>query len=446
MNILVISWYFPPANDVAALRVGKLVQYLHERGHSVWVLTGKRSHPDESLPVPLPTDRIIRAPWFDVDQTLFPWNWRKARRPAVPAKPRTDGRDWPRPIRMLREFYINLVRIPDQQIGWLPFALRAGKRLLGRQPIDVIYASGPPFTTFLAARSLGHRFGIPWVAEYRDGWGRYVYAPKPEWRQAIDTWFETRVSRTAKAIVAVSEPWATYYRDRFKLPAIAVYNGIDPEDLPADSERVPAPSRQLSITYVGSLYKGLRDPTILYDAIGRSGLTPADLQVVYYGPKPADVTPLATKLGVPQFVTIKGRVPHRRSLQIQRESDVLLLLQSGKDPRNVPAKVFEYLAARRPILGLGLDEGIPAQIIRRRNAGIYETDADIIAAQLNRWVAEKKATGLIPDLPASVRAGLSRAEQFRLLSDLLFSLQRPIGKESPSATVPNAATRPATGT
>src|SRR5207244_7120181 len=109
----------------------------------------------------------------------------------------------------------------------------------------------------------------------------------------------------------------------------------------------------------------MRDPSVLYDAIRRSGLKPNDLQISYYGPKAADIYPLTEKFGVSDFVAIKPLVPYRRSLEIQRASDVLLLLQSPDDPRNVPANTFEYLASRRPILGLGLDEGVPARLVHR---------------------------------------------------------------------------------
>src|SRR6266567_5610011 len=71
MRILVLSWYFPPANDVAALRVGKLAEFLRDSGHDVWVITGERDHPDQSLSISLAPERIVRTPWFDVNHWRF---------------------------------------------------------------------------------------------------------------------------------------------------------------------------------------------------------------------------------------------------------------------------------------------------------------------------------------------------------------------------------------
>ena len=423
MRILLISWYFPPANDVAALRVGRMVEYLRAAGHDVWILTSDSIHADKSLPVPAPPEQILRTAWFDIDQLALPWRWRARKAP-----PTRNGESRGRtPVRhkfvdALNKLYTNLVRVPDRRIGWLPYALRTGSQLLRQHPIDCIYASGPPFTTFLAARFLSRKFRIPWIAEYRDGWSRYVYTLKPAWREAIDERIETKVTSSASGIVTVSEPWATYFRERFQLPTIAVYNGFDPENFPLALPRVSAPHQPVSIVHMGALYEGVRDPSVLYTAILRSGLTPREIQIFYYGTRYSDVYPLVEKCGVGEFVTLKDRVPYRESLKIQRTSDVLLLLQSPLDPRNVPAKIFEYLASCRPILGLGLDEGVPAKLIRERAAGYYVTDAGAVADQLVRWVKQKKETGLIADLPFSNCAGLTRTEQFSQLDSFLRSI------------------------
>jgi glycosyltransferase involved in cell wall biosynthesis len=446
MRILIVSWYYPPANDVAALRVGTLSKYLHETGHEVWVLTGQRPQDDESLPVPLPADRVLRAPWFDVDDLLFPWKWRLIRTraksntpPSPPGPPRPGRTERSKFLRRLVRLYLDFVRIPDHQAGWQPFASKEGRRLLSSQPFDLIYASGPPFSAFFVARRLSARFGVPWVAEYRDGWARDVYSPRPKWRGALDAFLESRVTRTATAIIAISEPWAAFYRAKFNLPVATVYNGIDPETVLPETA-APPKSSILSIVHVGSLYSGLRNPKVLFEAIKRSQLTPADLKVEFYSAAPDEVLPVAERCGVKEFIALHPRVPHHQSLRIQRDSDVLLLLQSGKDARNLPAKIFEYLAARRPILGLGLDDGIPARLVRERNAGFYVSDADAIAGQLKRWVAEKKENGVIADLPESVKAGLSRADQFRVLAGFLASVQRKAQPKPAEESRPISAT------
>ena len=422
MRILLISWYFPPGNDIGALRIGKMASYLDTHGHDVWVLPGERKHHDESLRLPLSAERIIRAPWFDVDR-LSPhaiWHSRPAELPSSSPTGNSPAiRERASWKALISDHYMNLLRIPDHQIGWLPYLLRAGKQLLQQHPVDLIYVSGPPFTSFFAARALGRRFRAPWVAEYRDSWSGDIYTDRPKWREPLDTWLENRAISTAAAIVAVSKPWADYYHLRFRKPTVAISNGFDPEDVLGDKKHKIQRDQPVSIVHMGAMYGGVRDPSVLYEAIGRSKLTPNDIHVFYYGPSRAAIYPLAMKFGVADFVTVADPVAHDKALEIERESDVLMLLQSPLDARNVPAKIFEYFAVCRPILGLGLDNGVPANLIRARRAGIYESNPDVVAEQLMRWVKEKREKGFIDNLPTETRAGLSRVDQFSRLEEFL---------------------------
>jgi glycosyltransferase involved in cell wall biosynthesis len=415
MKILLIFWYFPPLNDVGAIRASKMAEFLHDAGHTVHVLTAARQSNDTSLTTTLPEDHITRTSWYNVDHIGVRLR-RRDNAAAESASPK--GRLWA----FASEQFRHLIRMPDQQVGWLPFLHRAGKAILEQDSFDLIYASGPPFTAFLGAHSLARSFNLPWVAGYRDGWSRDVYERKPQWRHAIDELLENRTVRTAAGIVTVSEPWAEYYMARFQKPSITIYNGFDPVNSLDHLKAEPARNSALTIAYFGIMYEGLRDPSTLYEAIRLSGLRPTDVQVLYYGPKRSDILPLAKTFGMTDYVSVRDRVSYSESLKIQRMSDVLLLLQSPADPRNVPAKTFEYFAALRPILGLGLDEGIPARLVRERNAGIYITDAQAVAKQLKRWLEEKRRSGTVADLPECSREGLSRIDQLHQFESFLSSL------------------------
>jgi hypothetical protein len=433
MRILVLSWYFPPINQIGAVRAGKLVEYLHDRGHELWVVTARRDYPDLSLPLDFPSERVIRTGWIDFDRLGAPWDLIRRRAINSRREPSAAADEGDRTGSSVREriafHYWWLVHFPDRQGGWLPFLRRAAARLLKQQAFDLIYASGPPFTTFVAAAHLSQRFDVPWIAEYRDGWSRYHYTPKPEWRERIDSFLENRVTASAAGIVAVTEPWAEFYEQQFRKPTIAIYNGFDPAQIPV-RPALPRPGLPVTIVHMGTVYSGLRDPAVLFEAIKLAGLTPQEVEVGFYGAASQSVLPLAAKFGVQDFVKVPPRVPYDRALEIQRTSDILLLLQSPADLANVPAKTFEYFAARRPILGLGLDEGIPAKLVRDRNAGCYVTDSRLVAEQLKSWVDQKRHNGVIPCTPESALAGLTRAEQFSRLESFLGPLARPHAKAS----------------
>jgi hypothetical protein len=145
------------------------------------------------------------------------------------------------------------------------------------------------------------------------------------------------------------------------------------------------------------------------------------IRVEFYGESGTDIADLAAKYGIADHIVVKGPVPYRASLELQLQADVLLLLHwnDKRDEGTIPAKLFEYLYARRPILYIGYEHGIAAQLIRERNAGLITNSKQRIRDQLCAWV-EDKGAGRLTRLDKSVSRGFSRDEQFRKL-DGIFS-------------------------
>jgi len=436
VRILIFAWYFPPANTMGALRIGKLAKYLHGAGHDIRVVCAKDVPFPQTLPVEIPAELIHYTKWLDVNglpravtrlrNRLRGTGDAAAGRPALtpPAaalQARSGGGGL---LRGASRLYTSLLNRPDSQIGWLPYAVAAGKRILAHWRPDMIFASAPPFTVLLAGGHLARRFGIPWIAEYRDRWVEDPYTEQSSFGRWVDTRFENIVVRDVAGIVTVSEPWAADYRRRFGRPVEVVYNGFDPNDFPAE---LPAPDRdaeRLEILYAGTIYPDRRDPTPLFRALKLLGPDARHVRISFYGPTPDLVQAIVAREGVAPFVAIHGSVTYARSLALQAAADVLLLMQwnDPKEAGNVPGKLFEYLAARRPILGLGLTTGVPARFLRERQAGVLLNDPAAIAEQLRRWIAEKRAAGSIALLPSSVRDGLSRSEQFARLASFVGGL------------------------
>ena len=118
-------------------------------------------------------------------------------------------------------------------------------------------------------------------------------------------------------------------------------------------------------------------------------------------------------------MAVKPRVPYRRALALQMEADILLLLQSSdqRDEGNLPAKLFEYLYARRPILFIGYERGIAARLVIERRAGLVSNSPVQIRDQLQSWFEDKRA-GRLERLDPSVSLGLSRDDQYAKLERL----------------------------
>jgi glycosyltransferase involved in cell wall biosynthesis len=424
VKILLVTWYFPPSRTIAAVRLGKLARFLIAQGHEVRVLTPQDPPLPQDLAVDFPEDWVLRTPW----QVPQPEGGSAAKRPA-PAAVGTvpSGGVAKRSFlkRNLWRLHASCEDFPDNRAPWLPYAVGAGAELLGSWRPDIIFASGPPFTTLLVGRALSERFDLPLVLEFRDRWTEDPYHPPFFWRRWRNRRAEDDLIAHARAIVTVSAPWAEDYRARYGKPTEVVYNGYDAEFCGIGPFDGAADSPGLEIVYTGGIYPGYRDPSPLFAAMKKLDDQGLACRMIFHGVRPAVVAPLAEAQGVSHLVEVREVLSHEDALRRQRESDILVLLQwnNPKEQGNVPGKFFEYLGARRPILVLGLHNGVPATIVKERDAGFFANDPDEIAGQLTRWLEIKESEGVLPPVPESGRADFARDEQYarleRFLEDLV---------------------------
>lgn len=430
LKVLIISWYFPPVNTIGALRVGQFARFLHERGREIKVVAGAGWGHPETLPSAVPHERVRYARAFDVN-AIPRWSNIALRRlthtQSLPTSHAAGGGRRGLLARM-GELYQHLTNVPDQRIGWLPSAYREARKITRDWLPDIIFASGPPFTGVLIASLLSRRIRRPWVAELRDRWADDPYDVPPAWRVRLDQWTERRTLASATGFVTVSEPWAEFYRSKYAKPVSTIYNGYDADDFPEDGgDDAPPPGNNLVIGYTGGIYPGKRDPTPLFEALRRMGTEAEKIRVVFVGTNPGHVLPLAQEARVEHCVEVRPPITHAAALAFQQTVDVLLLMQ-WNDPReqgSCPGKLFEYIASLRPILMLGLANGVPATIIKERGAGFCLNDPNLIADQLRKWKLEKEAGGRVLQLPSSVREGLSRITQFIKLERFLINCATP---------------------
>lgn len=417
LNVLLVSHAFPPNNVIGAVRVGKFAKFLHDAGHCVRVIAAVP--PNNSLPLEIPTDRVVYAQEWARDEIFdnaIRWVRRLRRAapdaggPAITPAPAAAGPvDTGWRARLTRHYYAAL-RIPDARAGWIGAATAAGRELLRSWRPDIVIGSAPPNSGLVAAKRIARACGAPWVAELRDLWVDNPYYEDPGWRLLLDRAIERHVLRSAGGLVSVTPRWAQTLRRRYRQPVACIFNGYVADDFPPDAPG-PAAGDTVNILYTGNIYSGYRDPSPLFAAIGRLGAERRRVAVHFYGPPAEAVMPLAAAGGAADRVFVHEKVSYRASLTLQTAADVLLLLQWNhqKDAGNIPAKFFEYVAARRPILFLGYEAGDLAAMIREREAGLVANDPEAIAAALRRWIQEKPAG--IPSPPSRTRLGLTRDEQ-----------------------------------
>jgi len=293
-----------------------------------------------------------------------------------------------------------IVNYPDSDRGWKPFAVKAGSELLQKEDIDAIISSSSPVTSHLIAKELKTRYRIPWVADFRDLWSQnhnYSYGPL---RRLIDRTLELKTLSTADALVTVSQPWADKLSTLHKgKVTYAITNGFDP----AEMNILPVSlTSKFTITHTGSIYAGKQDTSkffiALRDLVSDGTINPDEIETRFYGHKHNWFDKEIEQYSLSVIVRQYGMVPRQVALEKQRESQLLLLLD-WNDPQErgvYPLKVFEYLAARRPILATGgVASNVVDILLDETKAGIHTPKVEDIRNRLKELYREYKVQGKI---------------------------------------------------
>ena len=414
-KILVITYAFPPSSAIGALRPWGLYRHLSSYGWDPVILTASAG---ESLA------DVIRIPHRPAPERLRELLGLPKDAPGLIA----------RSVRAFRLAAGQFAMNAEIERGWQAPAVAAAIERLARENCQAILSTSPPATTHLIARKLKARTGIPWIADLRDLWAdNYTYGWS-ELRRSIDRKIQSRVLGDADALVTVSEPLAQTLRSHSSQPVWSVPNGFPPEE----SARSDQPlSAKFSVTYTGTLYAGKRDPTPLFQAL--KGLIASEqvdsrlIEVRFCG-RNVDQTWLNGLIaghGLSSQVTIGGLLPRRDALERQRESQLLLALDwMDVTQKGVyTGKIFEYLAARRPILSIGPRGSVVDTLLQETGAGLQCETPNQVAEFLIKSYNEFAQTGRVAFLgnPDAIREydHASMARRFATLLTPLVEQSRP---------------------
>ena len=376
-RILLVAYYYPPLNSIGARRPAALAKWLRRRGHDVTVLTSVNSgaHPDDDAA------SVVRTP----DLLATRLNWRGQSHAVA-----TGQLDAPwNPDRGLW----GSIFVPDVQlVSWVPFALATARRLHRERRFDAVITTSPVESVHSAGLAL-RLAGVPWVADLRDGW-RFE-APREDWpltwQRRLDALLERATLRRADEIVMVTEPLSEDLRRRRGLAVETITNGFDPDDESLAATTTPVDQAKLTLAHTGGLGRRQALEPLL-EALARIAREepslPDRLEVLLAGQRTAEQQQLHARPEFAPFIRHVGFVSRPEALAIQRGADVLVLITSGERRGEATGKLFEYLAARRPILLFGVDNAA-ADIVMRAGAGIAipTNDADAAEAALRRILA-----------------------------------------------------------
>lgn len=429
-RVLIIAYYWPPAGGSGVQRWVKFSKYLPSQGWQPVIYTPLNpeiTSVDETLLADIPAEtEVIKT------KIIEPYS---AYRMIMGSKQSTDMKTLMssktaatggevNPInndgklslkKRLSLFIRGNFFIPDPRVWWVRSSVKFLKQYLREHPVDVIVTTGPPHSMHLIGRGLAKETGLPWIPDFRDPWTKIFYYKHLHLTKASDRKhhrLEKSVLDEADTVIAVSPLVQQEFQAMTKTPVALITNGFDDADFGSAVSR-PKDSSRFVITHTG-LFADDGNPLTLWDALAakcsEDPAFDAALRIRLAGKVDAGIISALEERGLSGKVDALGYVSHDEAVAEQRAADILILpLRQEPEYRCVlPGKIFEYLAARRPVLGIGQEDGAAAQILSDTGAGImYDWDKydDIRAFIDGAWNDE---------VPAFNPAGIDKYSRQRL--------------------------------
>lgn len=383
LRVMIVAHDFPPLNTSASRRPYSWARTWSDMGHDVHVLTTtKYAHDSVAGGGP-------EVGGFQVHSV----GYLPGAQPAASASGKASATGVARRNRLLdavrlatRRLRLGLGLFTEKtSLAYFPM-LRAGSRLLAAQRFDLIVSTSGPDVCPLIAAALSRRSGVFWLSDYRDLWfdefavGRYAFT----------TWcvhrLQSRLIARADLVSTVSRGLAGYLEALSPGRVHVCYNGY--LESGTGGARKRASEARLRIVYTGTFYPRKRDPALLFSALAMLRESRPDLRdrfrVECFGPVEDWVVGQVDAYGLAPLVSFAGSVSYAESLAAQRDADALLFVD-WMDVRAegvLTGKLFEYIAAGRPILCIGNREDTEAaQVIRDCGAGrVAVTQEQVVSA------------------------------------------------------------------
>lgn len=377
-TVLLIAFQFPPMRGSSAIqRTLRFAQHLPKFGWKPVVLTatpGAYEQVSTTADVEIAGIDVHRARAFDAARHLSLF-----------------GR------------YPRSLAIPDRWVTWKYSAVRAALRLIREKRVDVVWTTFPIATAHEIGLAVEMRSGLPWVAEFRDPMWQGDYPPDPRVNRVWKD-LESRVFERARRVVVTTPGAARDYRERY--PAFGeaniqvVENGFDEETFADAEARVrsrpaatPPADRRLTLLHSGVIYPSERDPTCLFDAVallksrGDPVASRLDIRLRATG-SDSRYRRMIDERQIGDIVRLEPAVDYVSALEEMLTVDGLLILQAANCNAQIPAKIYEYFRAGRPIVALTDPAGDTATALRRAGAGLVAPldSVDAIAAALCEFV------------------------------------------------------------
>lgn len=430
-RVLVIAYYWPPSGGSGVQRWVKFCKYLPQEGWQPVVFAPENAdYPslDPSLEADLPKDlEVLRGRIWEPYAAYRKLLGGKNASTQV-TEISSGKKTWKQ--RLSLWIRANLF-VPDPRVGWVKPSVKTLKAYLAEHPVDVIVTTGPPHSVHLIGLQLHKALGIPWIPDFRDPWSRMYYLkylPMTE-----KTWNKLRrqeqtVLDSCSTVLTCTPLVQEEFQAQTHTPVACITNGFDEADF---AERLlPRWDGHFNITHTG-LFAADGNPLALWKVLGILAASEPgfreDLRIRLVGKVDKEILESIKAAGLSANVVALGPQNHATAILEQRAATVLLLpMRNDAQYRPIlPGKLFEYLAARRPILGIGQEDGAMARVLFSAKAGItadWEDTAPMRAFLANAW--RQHCEGGVPATDGDI-SPYTRRNLTHSLAQLLSQVSEP---------------------
>ena len=387
-KVLVITYYWPPSGGSGVQRWLKFCKYLPSSGWQPVVyapLNPEYNSIDKSLEADIPREAVVLKHRINEPYALYRRLMGKGSSTSIDAltsDKATAGEGDINPIskghKSLRQRISLFIRancfVPDPRCLWVWPSVRFLKKYLSENPVDVIVTTGPPHSVHLIGRRLSKITGLPWVADFRDPWTKMYYyknLPLMRWADAKQRRQENMVLKDATKVLTVTPLMKADFSAMTDTPIEVITNGYDEEDF----DQIVEDTGFFNLTHTG-LFSSDGDPVVLWKVLeGKCRKDPEfkkSLRIRLAGKTDEGIWKSLERADLEENVVDLGYQSHIHAVREQLGASLLILpLRQDPDYRPIlPGKVFEYLAAKRPILGIGQEDGAMAMLLKETGAGV----------------------------------------------------------------------------
>lgn len=389
---LIITYYWPPAGGPGVQRWLQFVRYFNDFGIEPVVFVPENPHyplQDASFEALVPnTTEVLKFPVKEPYRMASFLSKKKTKQISSGIISHKKQSALEKLLLYVRGNFF----IPDARIGWVAPSVAFLKKYLSENPVETIITSGPPHSLHLIGMQLKEALDLKWIADFRDPWTTIHYHKSLRLTKASEkkhNALEKKVLNAADIVVVTSPTTKKEFELLTSKPIEVITNGYV-----ASEELYPILDTKFSMAHIGSLLSE-RNPKMLWNVLSEIASEDTsfqnNLEIVLAGTISDEVFESIEAVGLKENCKYLGYVSHAEALKLQHNSQVLLLIEIDRPETRaiVPGKIFEYVAAYRPILAMGPKGSDMEGILTETKSGKFfsASEENALKKQILDWYA-----------------------------------------------------------